>query len=79
MSPPRTGRPRKDEYLTTAEAAAYLTARGLHASSRTVARWCDRGELMCIKPGPKQRDRRILPARLDEFLLRGLTSVRPTK
>ena len=71
---PRTGRPPKSEYLTTTQAAEYLTERGYRRSGRSVARLCDTGRLACIKPGREHRDRRIHPDALDDFLATRLDS-----
>jgi len=66
VTPRKRGRPRKREYLTTTEAAAWLAARGYRIDPRTVVRACNRGDIACWKtPGG---NRRILASTLEDYL-----------
>ena len=67
MGPRKRGRPLKGDYLTTSQAADWLADRGYRVDPRTVARACDRGEIVCYRtPGGY---RRILESELEQFLV----------
>jgi hypothetical protein len=60
------GRPRREDYLSPAAAADWLTERGYPISWRTVQRECDRGRLPHTKtPGGY---RRVLIDDLEDYL-----------
>jgi hypothetical protein len=67
VTPRKRGRPQKREYLTPAQAAAWLADHGRpKVCSRTVSRACDSGKIRCVKtPGGY---RRILITDLEDYL-----------
>lgn len=62
------GRPPKEDYLSTQEAADYMMQRGHpRISARTVSRMCDDGRLRCVQAKPGS-PRHILRDVVDDYL-----------